>query len=320
MAEIIDGKLIRNEVSQNSFGGTELIALRMIDTIDPELLNKVNIIHSRVRKLPNNGKPNILVLHDLPLDPESQFLKLKENLNLFSKIVCVSNWQLQMYHSYLNLPYSKSIVINNGIFPIESDIAKFNNIEKIKLIYHTTPHRGLEILIPCFVKLAEIHKDITLDVYSSFEIYGWKQRDSTYQTLFDIAKTHSQINYHGTVSNEVVREALKDTHIFAYPSIWLETSCLCLIEAMSASNIILSSNIGALPETSMGFTELYQFNEDKEQHANIFYNKLNNTISDVRNKKYNLENIKIQKQRTDYNYNWNKKIVPQWEQLIKEIL
>lgn len=320
MTEIIDSKLVRNEVSQNSFGGTELIALRMIDTIDHELLNKVNIIHSRVRKLPDNGKPNILVLHDLPLDPESQFLKLKENLNLFSKIVCVSNWQLQMYHSYLNLPYSKSIVINNGIFPIESDIAKFNNIEKIKLIYHTTPHRGLEILIPCFVKLAEIHKDITLDVYSSFEIYGWKQRDSIYQTLFDIAKTHPQINYHGTVSNEVVREALKDTHIFAYPSIWLETSCLCLIEAMSASNIILSSNIGALPETSMGFTELYQFNENKEQHVNIFYNKLNNIINDVRNKKYNLENIKIQKQRTDYNYNWVKKLVPQWEQLIKEIL
>jgi hypothetical protein len=38
--------------------------------------------------------------------------------------------------------------------------------ERIKLIYHTTPHRGLQILVPVFEKLCEWHDDIELDVFS----------------------------------------------------------------------------------------------------------------------------------------------------------
>ena len=41
------------------------------------------------------------------------------------------------------------------------------------------------------------------------------------------------MTYHGFKPNDVVRKALSEAHIFAYPSIWVETSCISAIEAMS---------------------------------------------------------------------------------------
>ena len=85
----------------------------------------------------------------------------------------------------LGIPYFKSIVLNNAIDPIEP-LEKPD--DKIRLIYHPTPHRGLELLVPVFEALCNEHNDIELDVYSSFKIYGWEQRDDQYKQLFDRCK------------------------------------------------------------------------------------------------------------------------------------
>ena len=236
MTSIIDGKLVLSDLTKNSKGGTELMAQRMVDNIDPELLKQFNIIHSRVEEI-DDSKPNILVLHDLPNDPASEHLKDPESRKRFSKLVFVSHWQQQYYNLVLGIPFEEGIVMPNAIKPIDSDRNRFYKNEKIRLIYHTTPHRGLELLIPVYKKLQESFDNIHLDVYSSFDIYGWGERDQQYQKLFEECNNNEGITYHGAVSNDEVREALKYSHIFAYPSIWPETSCLALIEAMSAENI-----------------------------------------------------------------------------------
>ena len=188
-------------------GGTEMIKEALIKRLDPDLASQFNIIHSRVREIDPNKK-NILVLHDLFGDPEAQHLKDPESRRRFSKLVFVSNWQFQQYNLALGVTYRDSIVLKNAIEPI-------NDVEKstdgpIRLIYHTTPHRGLELLVPAYEVLYKKYGDkIVLDVYSSFNIYGWPQRDEQYKSVFDKCREHPGINYHGAVSNEEVREALK---------------------------------------------------------------------------------------------------------------
>jgi len=73
MTDIINGKVIRNEVSAKSMGGTELMAEAMAKHIDPDLLQKFQIVNSRVRKF-EPGKKYIYVAHDLPNDPEAQHI------------------------------------------------------------------------------------------------------------------------------------------------------------------------------------------------------------------------------------------------------
>lgn len=306
----------RNDLNKNARGGTELMQERLHSSIDPDLLSKFQLIPSRVREL-EDDKKKILWLHDLPNDPESSHLSESKSRERFDKIVCVSDWQMQLYNLISNVPYSDCIVIKNAIDPIPIQKKEYNGT--INLIYHTTPHRGLEILVPVFEELCKLHDNIHLDVYSSFEIYGWKDRDVQYQELFDRCRAHEKISYHGSVSNEEIREALVRSHIFAYPSIWPETSCLAVIEAMSAKNIVVCPNYAALPETCSNFAMMYPYTENKNAHAVQFAHTLNNAIESIKNNIDGLDPyLDFQKQFFDYFYSWSKRKL-EWENLLKSI-
>jgi UDP-glucose:(glucosyl)LPS alpha-1,2-glucosyltransferase len=307
----------KNELNMKARGGTELMQERLASSIPADLLSKFQIIPSRVREIDPNKK-TILWLHDLPGDPESQHLKSADLRKRFAKIVAVSDWQMQMYNTYLNVPYKECVVIKNAIDPIVFSEETISN-EKIKIIYHTTPHRGLEILVPVFEKLCENFDNIELDVYSSFSIYGWEQRDEPYKEIFERCKTHPNINYHGAVPNEQIRKALKQSHIFAYPSIWPETSCLAAIEAMSAKNIVVCPNFAALPETCAGYANMYQWSEDANEHANRFYQVMASTINEIIKNDASYQNrLLYQKHYYDNVYNWNTRAI-QWRALLESL-
>ena len=307
----------RNEVNKDSKGGTELLQERLYGgDIPRELLEKVQIVFSRARDL-DPDKKKIYYCHDLPEDPESSRLSDPMYRKKFDKFVFVSNWQMERYNEVRGVEYNKSTVIKNSIVPI--DTTKRTKSDKIRLIYHTTPHRGLQLLVPAFVELCKRHDDITLDVYSSFKIYGWEQRDAQYQELFDICRNHPNIKYHGTVSNDEIREALLSADIFAYPSIWKETSCLSLIEAMSAGLLCIHPNLAALSETSMGLTWMYQWNEDANAHAGGFMQVLHQGIEVMRNQREAIEaDLKLQKIQVDRVHGWNNK-ANEWKALLESI-
>jgi len=303
-----------NEVSKNSKGGTELMRVGLESRLDPTLVEDFQIIPSRVREL-DESKIRVLWLHDLPGDPECDHLK-NGGHEKFHQLVCVSNWQMQQFSAYYRIPFSKFLVIENAIEPIaENDIVK--PTDKFKIVYHTTPHRGLELLVPVFTKLAEKYDFIELDVYSSFKIYGWEQRDTQYEQLFEVCRNHNQINYHGTVSNDEVRKAVAQAHVFAYPSIWAETSCLSLMEAMSAKCICLHPNYAALFETAGGTTMMYQWHEDANAHAQILYTHLENIIEN-RNDPAIANVTGIQSSYANLRYSWPR-IVSMWTDLLNSL-
>jgi glycosyltransferase involved in cell wall biosynthesis len=259
-------------------GGTELMAGR-IDRImkDAGLDDKINIIHSRVRNV-SSDRPNILVLHDLPNDPESQHLR-DGGWQRFDRLVFVSNWQQQMYAAVLGVPYSTGTVIENAIEPIPAH-TKPEGPKQI--IYTSTPHRGLEHLYIVFSELCQEY-DLRLRVCSSFDLYGWGERDKEYTTLFEKLKSHPKISYTRSIPNDEVRKELTQSHIWTLPSIWPETSCLALIEAMSAGCECVHSSLGALPETAMGRTRMYGFTENNEEHLVRLYNTLTDAVESGNN-------------------------------------
>lgn len=295
-------------------GGTELMNKALYERVDNSLLEQFNIIKSRVRHVDPN-KQNILWLHDLWSDPEAQHLKDEDSRARFDRLVFVSNWQLQTYNLALGVPYHESIVLKNAIDPIPlNDKPK----DQIRLIYHTTPHRGLQILVPVMQELAKIHGDnIHLDIYSSFAAYGWEERDEPYMDLFDIAREHPNMTYHGFQPNDVVRKALQESHIYAYPSIWQETSAISVIEAMSAGCEVVCPNLAALPETTAGFATMYQYSEDINFHANVFVNQLHQAILHHREENQQRK-LLFAKNYIDNFYNWDVRAA-EWTGLLQAL-
>lgn len=290
-----------NELSKNAMGGTELMMKGLYEHVDTDFLKQFQIIPSRTRRIDDNRK-TILYLHDLPGDPEVQHLK-DGGWEKYDQLVFVSHWQQQMYNAYLGVPYSAGVVLRNAIMPIETHTKPK---DKIRLIYTSTPHRGLDILYVAFNELAKHYDNVELNVYSSFNLYGWPQRDEPYGELFDRLRAHPQINYHGSKPNDEIREALKNSHILAYPSVWQETSCLCLIEAMSAGCLAVHSSLAALPETSMSLTQMYQYTENVQDHANLFYSHLKHGVDNWAKNSIQLQsNLDVIKQLTDSIYSWD---------------
>jgi glycosyltransferase involved in cell wall biosynthesis len=299
-----------------SQGGTEQMVAGLKQRLPADLLDQFNIICSRVREENiSTTKKNILWLHDTFDDPESQHLKDAKSLDRFEKLVFVSHYQQSTYNLGLGVPYDKGIVIQNAIVPIEQHEKPEG---KINLIYHTTPHRGLELLVPVVEFLAKQGVDFHLDVYSSFGIYGWPARDEPYLPLFERIKNHPNMTYHGWQPNSVIREALKKAHIYTYPSIWPETSGISVIEAMSAGCNVICPTLAALPETCANFAVQYGWTENNNKHANMFAGVLGMVIREY-NSPFNQEKLKFQKAYFDSFYNWDVR-ANQWQDFLTSMV
>lgn len=305
-----------NEISAKAQGGTEIAKRKLAEILDQDLLDNFQIICSRERKL-EEDKIRVFWCHDLPEDPESAKFKDPNWRDQYHKFVFISNWQYQRYNLIHGLPMdNKSVILESGIDP--APVVEKPK-DKIRLVYTSTPQRGLELLVPVFELLASTQPDIHLDVFSSFKIYGWDEVDKQFEPLYDKIRNHPQMTYHGFVSNDKLKEHLNTAHIFAYPSIWVETSCRAMLEAMSAGLVCVHPNLGALPETSGGLNVMYHGNmEDKNMHASVFAGNLNAAIQLVRdNEEENM--IKFNKVFVDSRYNIDF-IKNKWNIVLKDLV
>jgi len=304
-----------NEVSKNAFGGTELAKRKLAAILDPSLLDDFQVICSRPREL-DESKIRLFWAHDLATDSESTKFRDSSFRDKFHKFVFISNWQMSQYHLVHGIPYdTKSIVLESGI-DIAPETTKSK--DKIRLVYTSTPQRGLDILVPVFKHLAEKYPNIHLDVFSSFKIYGWEDADKQFEPLYDEIRNHPQMTYHGFVPNDVLRSTLNECHIFAYPSTWVETSCRAMLEAMTAGLVCVHPNLGALPDTSGSLNVMYQGSMDKNEHANIFYAHIEAAINFVKNDDH-LNMIKFNKTYVDSRFGIDR-IKRQWETMLKDLL
>ena len=273
-----------NQDKSTPMGGTELIYNRVMEYIPEESQEEFIIIPQRVREEHlKDDRKKILWLHDLPEDPESQHLKDEENRKQFAKFVFPSNWALWDFHQKLGVPYEDSIGIQNAIEPIE--LHEYPKTDIKKIIYFSTPHRGLNLLESAIRIMEDARNDFEVDVYSSFKLYGRDQQDELpeFQDLYGRLNELKTVNYHVAVTNDVIREALKEAHILSYQSTYRETSCLVAIEAMAAGCLAVVPNYAALPETCKDFAKMYQWHPDIRHHASIHYHYLCNALNTLWN-------------------------------------
>ena len=306
-------------ISKNAIGGTELMRQWLYEELGKRqdgLLDEFQLISTRVREL--EDKKRILWIHDLASDPEVQHLKDKANIEKFERVVFVSHWQMYQFHVYLGFPYDRGVVIQNAITPIT--LHEKPKGDKINVCYFSTPHRGLEVLLSAWDFMRNTLKEglnAELNVYSSFQIYDRPHLDEQFRHVYKKAQEMDGVNYHGTVSNDEIREMLKNQHIMAYPSIYEETSCITLMEACSAGCLSVIPNLGALPETGANFPWMYGYEQDPDKHAQVHGHILGRAIEHFWDE--DIQNLlKIQRSYFDMFYNWQLRS-GQWQQFLHAI-
>jgi hypothetical protein len=182
-----------------SKGGTEILYENLVQKLDKNDLLGINLIINYLsQELLKSDQINILWNHHNTDQPPIQAYRNKELLKQIQYFVYVSNWQYEKYRYHFNISENRSLVIKNAIQPIELK----EKPNKIRLIYTSTPWRGLDVLLDAFSILGR--DDVELDVYSSTIIYGtqfYEQNEKDFKALFQRAESMKNVNYHGWASN-----------------------------------------------------------------------------------------------------------------------
>jgi len=260
-------------------GGSEILYLNMLKYVGTSWSDRVNLILSFC--FPEQiqpGKINVMWQH-LNSNEESCFgmkdLKFVEQLDY---LIFVSHWQFNKFKQEFNIPAYKSVIIRNAVEPIP--FVKKTNTGKLRLVYTSTPWRGLDVLLNALLLLNR--DDVELDIFSSTKIYGdhfEKITTGQFDWLFQQAKTQKNVKFHEYQPNDVVRNCVQQAHIFPYPSTFEETSCLSAIEAASAGCQIVTTNLGALPETCNDWATYIPHGPNREVLASRFAVELEKAIN-----------------------------------------
>jgi glycosyltransferase involved in cell wall biosynthesis len=252
-------------------GGTEIQLGYLKKYLDQGVLDSVQITTSIPEKEPLDPiKPNILWLKNSYDQPNlAPWFQNKDNHSKYDWYVFNSHWSFEKYRYFFKIPEDKCTVIKNAIDYDELQLkTDFTPKKKIKMCYISTPWRGLEIALAAMDGIKD--PDITLDVYSSTIIYGKtfeQQNDDQYKPLYDKAKNMPNVNYMGYCDHKTLVSKLKDYDVNCFPSIWEETFCISAMESLAAGQILITTDLGALPETCCEFPIYIPYTQNKPKLA-----------------------------------------------------
>jgi UDP-glucose:(glucosyl)LPS alpha-1,2-glucosyltransferase len=309
----------RQSTYMNPKGGTEILKEQLIAQLPEESLDGINLIGSICHpSLVKEDKINILWQHLSYDQPNVRLMQDRKFVDSIDYFIYVSHWQYNKFREIYKIPEYKSFVIKNATHAFDTVEKQKDN--KIKLLYTSTPWRGLAVLIKSIEILNKTREDFEVDIYSSTKIYGSKfdeNEKDKFEALFDKCKNTPNVNYLGYADNDSVRAAVQKAHIYAYPSIFEETSCLAVIEAMSAGCHVVTTNYGALPETCGEFATMIEFDSSGQNLIERYAETLNSVIDNYKNNLYK-DDLEMQIKYYNKNYSWETRI-QEWKNFLNYV-
>lgn len=301
------------------YGGSEIQLEYLQKYVSKDLLNKINLTISIPEKNPLViDKPNVLWIQNSYDQPNvAPWFTNKLNHRKYDWYVFNSHWVYEKFRYQFKIPTENSLVIKNGF---GDDLILKNDYKpnkKIKLVYTSTPWRGLDVLLDAMEQVKS--ENIELDVYSSTQIYGNQFKelvDKEYIYLYEKAKLLKNVNYLGYSHHKDLIKVLHTYDVFVYPNHWEETSCIAAIEALACGQVGLVTNNGALYETCSEFPIYVPYLNNKKLLANQFAYAIE-CLPDIINN-VSFEQIKFQMDFYKKFYHWSV-IKNYWERFLNGI-
>jgi len=302
------------------YGGTEIQYDYLRKYGNRALLELVQITTSVPEKEPLHPlRPNILWIKNSYDQPNlAPWFSKKENHSKYDWYVFNSHWTYEKYRYFFNVPDTRSVVIKNGIDYDELKLKKdFTYKEPLKLIYFSTPWRGLDVLLDA-MELLKDEKDIVLDVYSSTIIYGdgfHRDNEPKFLKLYERARDLKNVTYKGYLYHDELVGKLKEYHVSVHPSTFEETFCISAMEALAAGCMLITTDLGAIPETCAEFPVYIPYSTNKTHLAAQTAESIKQA-KEILSKQNISQSLKFQQQYYKYYYDW-KVIGSFWDRFLQ---
>ena len=208
---------------------------------------EVHISRSSQELLSSSKKYKILWAHDNCDQPIHA--NLPEVVSQIDKIVCVSHWEREQYIKYNRAPAEKLIVIPNGVNEMFSPSG---NPKSKTCIFFSAPHKGIIPLPKIWKQVLKQHPDATLKVFSSGDLYPQYQNLPEFSQAIEELQSLPNVLYSSCIDREDLLAHIQDAAFFIHPNVWEETFCVSLAEALCCGCYPITTDMGALSETSFG--------------------------------------------------------------------
>jgi len=297
--------------------------------VDAPTLNQFDVIISisaRSNMWRQAGVTRPLILwtgHDVDQDAVQSLSDYTERL-LFDKIVMVSNWQASRYSTTFNIKPEQIAVLRYAIAPaFEVPRSKhyfFATRRPPVLLYSSAPFRGLDVLLRAFPTIRTLVPGCEALICSSMNVYQVPAEQDTYRHLYDRCRRTEGMHYFGSIGQAGLAQKMGGIDVFAYPSTFPETSCIALMEAMAGGCMILTSALGALPETAAGFGSHCELPREPERSAEFYARFVAQAILEAYNSPHrSAAQIDEQRAFALKNYCWSERAA-EWEKLLDTVL
>jgi tetratricopeptide (TPR) repeat protein len=169
-------------------------------------------------------------------------------------VMLQSDWQEDTFHAHHGVPRSQIVRTRlgaaQGVRPHESTRVMGSDPRPRRLAYASTPFRGLDVLLDLFPRIRAKVPDAELEVFSSMRVYGMSAEEdqNRFEALYRKADQPG-VTLVGTVPQFELAERLQQARVLAYPNHYAETFCIAAAEAQAAGCAVVTTSLGALPET-----------------------------------------------------------------------
>ena len=231
---------------------------------------------SQLRPLLPKGAALILWTGHAVKQPHHEALSQRDLRDAWDGYVFMGSWQLETVCDHFGLERSKTVDLGMGIAPpFEEVFAGDESILASKqgapvIVYTSTPFRGLEVLVDCFPAIRERVPNVRLRIFSSMQIYQVEEAGDPFGDLYERCRGLEGVDYVGPLPQAELAAELKRASVLAYPNTFEETACVAMMEAMASGCAIVSSHLGALPQTTAGFGTLLREQPGSSEYRSAF--------------------------------------------------
>ncbi len=263
------------------------------------------------------AKYKIVWLHDVPSNPDFT----EERVNKVDKIAVLSEYHKSLLRmnkngEFVKIPDEKIFLTSNGIIPGEIN-KKWKRNPK-KMIYMSSPDRGLVYLLNNWPLIKKAVPEAELEILYGFQIYDaihgnnparsrWKQQ------VLDMMKQDG-ITYSGRIGHNELNKKLAEAGIWSYPTDFTEISCISAMKAQAMGAVPVVTNFAALKETVKNGVRVdinIQSHNGQQEYIKALIDMLNNT-----EKQEEIRPMMMKFARD--NFTWSK-VAESWNELIENL-
>ncbi len=261
--------------------------------------------------------------------PDVKPLSDRDEQSIFDGFAMVSRWQLEEYCKAFSIDRAKMTILRYGVTPAFENMFRGDGpilpqkTSPPVLAYTSTPFRGLHLLIAAFPGIRSAVPGARLKVFSSMRVYGVSPDSDElgFGDLYRQCRATEGVEYIGSLAQPELALAMRDVTMLAYPNTFAETSCIAVTEAMASGCRIVTSDRGALAETSAGFARLIPVQgRTREAYLSQFLDETIEVLRDCAQPGGGESEAMLRRQVKYVNSNLTWKIVAgQWEEWLANL-